>query len=185
MRTTDRLWIAVTFAGGISAVTLLPLTQDASYLAPAWVLLAVLAAVAIGAERLRMSKPLAILAQVMLALVMFVMLAAGFGRQDLPWWQRLVPLLHAGYDHIRVTTIPMPSNEGVQLIFVMLIVLLSLMAGVLADALERPSYTLAPLLALYLVPAISLRTDVNLVSFLAVVGGYLVILFADGQSTER
>lgn len=185
MRTTDRLWIAVTFAGGISAVTLLPLTQDASYLAPAWVLLAVLAAVAIGAERLRMSKPLAILAQVMLALVMFVMLAAGFGRQDLPWWQRLVPLLHAGYDHIRVTTIPMPSNEGVQLIFVMLIVLLSLMAGVLADALERPSYTLAPLLALYLVPAISLRTDVNLVSFLAVVGGYLVILFADGLNTER
>ena len=185
MRATDRLWIAVTFAGGVSALTLLPLTQDASYLAPSWVVLVVVASVAIAAERLRVSKAIATLVQMVLGLAMFVMLAAGFGRQDLPWWRRLLPLLHDGYDHIRVTVAPMPGNEGVQLIFVMLIVLLSLTAGILADVLERPSYTLAPLLTLYLVPAIALRTDVNPVSFLAVVVGYLAVLFADGLNAER
>jgi len=58
------------------------------------------------------------------------------------------------------------------------VVLLFLIAGIIADTLERPAWTLAPLLALYLIPAVALRTDVNVISFLVVVVGYLAILFA-------
>ncbi len=185
MRTTDRLWIAVAFAGGLGSLTLLPLTQDTGYLAPVWVMVAVLAGVAIGAERLRVAKPLTTLVQFVLTVVMFLMLAAGAGRQDLSWWQRLLPLVRTGYDHIRSTEAPMPPNDGVQLIFVMMTVLLTLTAGILADPLERPSFTLAPLLTLYLVPAVALRTDVQALSFLSVVVGYLAILLADGMNTDR
>jgi len=185
MRPVDRLWIATTIAGFIGAMTLLPLTEDASYLYPAWLLIAVLSVAAVVGDRLRLAKVVVNGIQILLAAALAVSLAIGPGPSDVAWYARLVPLLRSGYNHIQTSAAPMPADPGTQIILTLIVVLLFLVAGILADTLERPAWTLAPLLALYLIPAVALRTDVNVVSFLVVVIGYLAILFADGLNSDR
>ncbi len=185
MRPSDRTWIAVTLAGGIGALTLLPLTADSGYLYPAWLMIALLGVVAVVGDRLRLSKPVVNAIQLLLATAMAISLAIAPGPSDVTWFGRLVPLLRSGYNHIRTQSAPMQPDPGAQIILVLVVVLLFFVAGVIADTLERPGWSLAPLLTLYLIPAIALRSDVNVVSFLVVVVGYLAILFADGLNSDR
>lgn len=185
MRPTDRTWVAVTLAGVIGAFTLLPLTTDSGYLYPAWLMIALLGAVAVIGERLRLAKPVVNAIQLLLATALAISLAIGPGPSSVAWFGRLVPLLRSGYDHIRTESAPMAPNPGARIILVLIVVVLFFVAGVLADTLEKPAWTLAPLLTLYLIPAIALRSDVNVVSFLVVVVGYLAILFADGLNSDR
>ena len=185
MRPVDRIWIGTSVAGLIGGLTLLPLTSDASYLYPSWLLIAVLSVAAVVGDRLRLAKVIVNGIQILLAAALAVSLAMGPGPADVAWYARLVPLLRSGYDHIQTSAAPMPPDPGAQIILTLIVVLLFLVAGILADTLERPAWTLAPLLALYLIPAIALRTDVNVVSFLVVVIGYLAILFADGLNSDR
>jgi len=185
MRAIDRIWIATAVAGVIGAMTLLPLTADASYLYPSWLLIAVLSIAAVVGDRLRLAKVIVNGIQILLAGALAISLAIGPGPADVAWYARLIPLLRTGYDHIQTSAAPMPPDSGAQIILTLVVVLLFLVTGIIADTLEKPAWTLAPLLALYLVPAIALRTDVNLVSFLVVVLGYLAILFADGLNSDR
>ncbi len=185
IRPVDRTWIATAVAGLIGAMTLLPLTSDAGYLYPSWLLIAVLSVAAIVGERLRLAKVIVNGIQVLLAAALAISLAIGPGPADVAWYARLVPLLRSGYNHIQTSAAPMPPEPGAQIILTLIVVLLFLVTGVIADTLEKPAWTLAPLLALYVVPAVALRTDVNVVSFLAVVMGYLAILFADGLNSDR
>lgn len=185
MRPSDRTWIAVTLAGGFGALTLLPLTTDSGYLYPAWLMIGLLGVVAVVGDRLRLSKPVVNAIQLLLATAMAISLAIGPGPSDVAWFGRLVPLLRSGYDHIRTQSAPMQPDPGARIILVLVVVLLFFVAGVIADTLERPGWSLAPLLTLYLIPAIALRSDVNVVSFLVVVVGYLAILFADGLNSDR
>lgn len=185
MRAVDRLWIATAIAGVVGAMTLLPLTADASYLYPAWLLIAVLSVAAVVGDRLRLAKVVVNAIQLLLAAALAISLAIGPGPADVAWYARLVPLLRSGYDHIQTSSAPMDSDPGAQIILTLITVLLFLVAGIIGDTLEKPAWTLAPLLALYLIPAVALRTDVNVVSFLVVVIGYLAILFADGLNSDR
>ena len=185
MRAVDRTWVGTAVAGLIGAMTLLPLTEDASYLFPSWLLIVVLSVAAVVGDRLRLAKVAVNGIQILLAAALAISLAIGPGPTDVAWYARLVPLLRSGYDHIQTSAAPMPTDPGAQIILTLIVVLLFLVAGILADTLERPAWTLAPLLALYLIPAIALRTDVNVASFLVVVIGYLAILFADGLNSDR
>ena len=185
MRPVDRLWIGTAIAGVIGGMTLLPLTSDAGFLYPSWLLIAVLSVAAVIGDRLRLAKVAVNGIQLLLAAALAVSLAIGPGPGDVVWYARLVPLLRSGYDHIQTSAAPMPPDPGAQIILTLIVVLLFLVAGIIADTLDRPAWALAPLLALYLIPAIALRTDVNAVSFLAVVSGYLAILFADGLNSDR
>jgi transglutaminase-like putative cysteine protease len=185
MRAVDRIWIATAVAGVIGAMTLLPLTADASYLYPSWLLIAVLSVAAVVGDRLRLAKVIVNGIQVLLAGALAISLAIGPGPADVAWYARLVPLLRSGYNHIQTSAAPMDPDPGAQIILTIIVVLLFLVAGIIADTLEKPAWTLAPLLALYLIPAIALRTDVNVISFLVVVIGYLAILFADGLNSDR
>jgi transglutaminase-like putative cysteine protease len=166
-------------------MTLLPLTADNSYLFPSWLLIAVLCVAAVVGDRLGMAKPIVNGIQILLAAALAVSLAIGPGPSDVAWYARLVPMLRSGYNHIQTESAPMSADPGAQIIFMLIVVLLFLIAGIIADTLERPAWTLAPLLALYLIPAVALRTDVNVISFLVVVVGYLAILFADGLNSDR
>ncbi|HEX7396599.1 MAG TPA: DUF3488 and transglutaminase-like domain-containing protein, partial [Propionibacteriaceae bacterium] len=185
MRAVDRIWIATAVAGVFGAMTLLPLTADNSYLFPSWLLIAVLCVAAVVGDRLGMAKPIVNGIQILLAAALAVSLAIGPGPSDVAWYARLVPMLRSGYNHIQTESAPMSADPGAQIIFMLIVVLLFLIAGIIADTLERPAWTLAPLLALYLIPAVALRTDVNVISFLVVVVGYLAILFADGLNSDR
>lgn len=185
MRAVDRIWIATAVAGVIGAMTLLPLTADNSYLFPSWLLITVLCVAAVVGDRLGLAKPIVNGIQTLLAAALAVSLAIGPGPSDVAWYARLVPLLRSGYNHIQTESAPMSPDPGAQIIFMLIVVLLFLIAGIIADTLEKPAWTLAPLLALYLIPAVALRTDVNVISFLVVVVGYLAILFADGLNSDR
>ncbi len=185
MRTVDRLWLGTTIAGVLGAMTLLPLTEDAGYLYPSWLLIAVLGVTAVVGDRMRLPKVAVNAIQLLLAGALAVSLAIGPGPTDVAWYARLVPLLRSGYDHIQTSTAPMPPDPGAQIILTLVVVLLFLVAGIIGDTLDKPAWTLAPLLGLYLIPAIALRTDVNVGSFLVVVVGYLAILFADGLNSDR
>jgi len=185
MRAVDRIWIAAAVAGLIGSMTLLPLTSDSSYLYPSWLLIAVLSVAAVVGDRLRLAKVAVNGIQILLAAALAISLAIGPGPADVAWYARLVPLLRSGYQHIQTSAAPMPPDPGAQIILTLIVVLLFLVAGIIADTLERPAWALAPLLALYLIPAIALRTDVNVFSFLVVVIGYLAILFADGLNSDR
>jgi len=185
MRAVDRIWIATAVAGVFGAMTLLPLTADNSYLFPSWLLIAVVCVAAVVGDRLGLAKPIVNGIQILLAAALAVSLAIGPGPSDVAWYARLVPLLRSGYNHIQTESAPMSPDPGAQIIFMLIVVLLFLIAGIIADTLEKPAWTLAPLLALYLIPAVALRTDVNVISFLVVVVGYLAILFADGLNSDR
>ena len=185
MRAVDRIWIATAVAGVFGAMTLLPLTADNSYLFPSWLLIAVLCVAAVVGDRLGLAKPIVNGIQILLAAALAVSLAIGPGPSDVAWYARPVPLLRSGYNHIQTEAAPMSADPGAQIILMLIVVLLFLIAGIIADTLEKPAWTLAPLLALYLIPAVALRTDVNVISFLVVVVGYLAILFADGLNSDR
>jgi transglutaminase-like putative cysteine protease len=185
MRPVDRLWLGATIAGVLGSMTLLPLTADASYLYPSWLLVTVLSVAAVVGDRLRLAKVAVNGIQLLLAGALAVSLAIGPGPADVVWYARLVPLLRSGYSHIQTSAAPMPPDPGAQIILTLVVVLFFLVAGVIADTLEKPAWALAPLLALYLIPAVALRTDVNVVSFLVVVIGFLAILFADGLNSDR
>ncbi|HET7723148.1 MAG TPA: DUF3488 and transglutaminase-like domain-containing protein, partial [Propionibacteriaceae bacterium] len=185
MRPVDRLWVGSAIAGAIGAMTLLPLTADAGYLYPSWLVIAVLSVAAVVGDRLRLAKVAVNAIQLLLAAALAISLAIGPGPSDVVWYGRLVPLLRSGYDHIQTSAAPMPPDAGAQIILTLIVVLLFLVAGIIADTLDRPAWALAPLLALYLIPAIALRSDVNAISFLVVVIGYLAILFADGLNSDR
>ncbi len=95
-------------------------------------------------DRLRLSKPVVNAIQLLLATAMAISLAIGPGPSDVTWFGRLVPLLRSGYDHIRTQSAPMQPDAGAQIILVLVVVLLFFVAGVIADTLERPGWSLAP-----------------------------------------
>lgn len=185
MRATDRTWTAVTVAGLLGALLLRPLTKDDGYLFAGGFLMVLYAVIAAAADRLRLSKLLVTLLQVMVTIVVLMTYAIGPGDPKLSWWRRLGPLVSTGVDHIRTSAAPMEPDAGVRVIFAAVVAVMALIAGILADALERPALSLAPLATLFVIPAVALRTDIGWLPFLFVAVGYLAILFADGLNAER
>lgn len=185
MRPVDRIWIATAIAGALGALLLLPLTSDASYLFPALLVIGVLSVAAVVGDRLRLEKGVVNGIQFLLTLALAASLAIGSGPADVAWFARLIPLLRSGYNHIQTNAAPMPPEPGAQLILTLITVVIFLITGIIADTLEKPAWTLATLLALYLIPALALRSDVNVFSFLCVAIGYLAILMADGLNSDR
>lgn len=184
MRETTRLWGAVGAAGVLCSLLLIPLTSDISYLGMSWVMILVIVAVAVTAEWLHLSRSMAMLGQLVMMVGLTGTLAQSWGSPTVPWYLRLVRLLGQGYDHIRTQSAPMDADPGTRLLFVILIGLLVWLAGVLADALDKPAFSLAPLLTIYLVPALALREDMAWWSFVAVAVGYCGILYADARNGE-
>ncbi len=184
MRATDRIWLAITVAGLLGALVLRPLTVDHGYLVSGGFLMVVAAAIAIVGDRLRLNKALVTLVQVLMLIVVLFVFSIGPGDQKLSWWRRLGPLVSAGIDHMRVSAAPMAADAGAQLILAAVVAGMALIAGILSDALERPALSLAPLVTLFAIPAIALRTDLGWGSFVFVALGYLAILFADGVNAE-
>jgi len=185
MRATDRTWIAVTVAGVLGSLTLRSLTEDTGYLAAGWFLIALSAVIAVVGARVRLPKVLVTLLQLLVAGVVLVAYAVGPGDPEVGWWARIGPLVAQGIDHMRVSAAPMGPEPGVRIILAAVVAGMALLAGILADALERPALSLAPLLTLYAIPAIALRADVGFSNFVLIATGYLCILFADGLNAEK
>lgn len=180
MRSSDRLSIAVAVAMVLGSVSLMPLTLDQHFVAYAAVLVAVLQAISLVLRRFDVPGALVHLTQFL------VLLAAGvaWGYYAQPAATRsfshLPTLLHDAVMQIRTEVAPMSESPGIRWVFLLLIGLVTIMADLLVITLQATAWMLAPLLSLYLIPALALKSDVVWWVFALLGLGYLIVLIADG-----
>ncbi|MGA4669695.1 transglutaminaseTgpA domain-containing protein [Propionibacteriaceae bacterium Y1923] len=184
-RPTDLMAAAVTVAMVLASLSLLNLTTDRRYLVlgiPVIVLVMLISAIS---RRLRVPAVLIHLWQ-LLALAgavigLGVNATDGGGNIFAQVWQALLD----GILHIQTSIAPMPPNAGTALLLVVLLGLVTIIADVLVLTLDTPAWVAAPMLTLYLIPALALDFQVSWVSFVLLGLGLLVVLAADTSRTLR
>ncbi|MEL4504138.1 DUF3488 and transglutaminase-like domain-containing protein [Luteococcus sp. H138] len=180
MRSSDRLSIAVAIAMVLGSISLMPLTLDQHFIAYGAVLIAALQTISLLLRRFGVTGGFVALTQFL------VLLAAGIG-----WgyyaqpaatrsFGNLPTLLNSGVMQIRTEVAPMSESPEVRWIFLLLIGLVTIIADLLVITLQATAWMLAPLLSLYLIPALALKTDVVWWVFALLGLGYLIVLIADG-----
>jgi transglutaminase-like putative cysteine protease len=180
LRDTDRLGIATSVAMILATFTVLPLTDDRSYLGGSWLLILLIAGVGVGLRRLRIGEITVAGAQVVVLIgYLFVLATSTPGRSEV-WYDHIGLLWRDGIEHMQTQSAPMEPNDGVKLMFVATIGVLMVVLEVLAIGLRRPPWALLPTATLFAVPAVGLGTDTGALSFACVGVGYLGVLVADG-----
>ncbi|MDO5682335.1 MAG: DUF3488 and transglutaminase-like domain-containing protein [Propionibacteriaceae bacterium] len=182
---SDRFTIAVTVAVLLASITLLPLTQDAGYLALSSVLVLILGGISLVLRRFRLGD-LAVIGFQAFALVGFAFaVSLGLGGEDGNPFTRFVALFREATQHLQTQSAPMEPHPGVRLLFVTAVGVIMILTDVMVQGIDRPMWSLAPLASLFLVPALALRDEVPWWCFLAIAVGYLLILLAEGINTSE
>lgn len=175
--------LAVMVAMLLGILPLMAVTTDRQFLA--WGALVIVAMQLISAigGRTGWARSGVHLAQI--AVLGLIVVASGWGLLSATpdWTANIAELLEGAIDHIRNQSAPMEPHPGVMTLMVLLIGLVTYVADVLAVTLLSPVWTIAPLLTLYAIPALALRTDVSWWAFVATSVGYLVVLVADHLSS--
>jgi transglutaminase-like putative cysteine protease len=180
MRGSDRSTVAVVLAVFLVSFTLTPLTETASFLGLTWLLL-ILVGVATAMLRRTGLSPLAVLAlQLVLWLAFVLALSNSMEGEGEPWYQHFVAEWTSGVQHMQSQASPMGPNDGVTLIFVCALGLILILTDLLVSGLRAPAWGLAPIAAVFLVPAVGLGIDTGVASFLCLALGVLAILVAEG-----
>jgi transglutaminase-like putative cysteine protease len=190
MRTSDRSTIAVIVSVMLACFTVIPLTQDSSFIAFSWILIIAIGAASMGLRRASLASVAVLGAQlVVLLLYSFcfgLTLTAADRFSGATWLERYASLWAQGIEHMRTQASPMEPNSGVTLIFVTVIGMIMIMTDLLVSGLSRPAWAIAPPATLFLVPALGLGTDTGVLSFCWIAIGYLAILVAEGlNNTAR
>ena len=190
MRASDRSSIAVMISVMLACLTVIPLTQDGSFIAFSWILIIAIGAASMGLRRAGLASSAVLAAQLVILLVYsfglgltlsFATSAIGTSR-----FERYAALWVAGIEHMRTQASPMEPDNGVKLIFVTVIGMIMIMTDLLVSGIGRPAWAIAPPATLFLVPALGLGTDTGVLSFCYIAVGYLAILVAEGlNSTAR
>ncbi|OYN89822.1 transglutaminase family protein [Parenemella sanctibonifatiensis] len=181
---TDRMGAAVIAASLLTSLSLLPLTQEASYLGLAAIGIVLVGAIGILGRRFDVDNSLILVGQFILAVV-FLMSVAGSLMSEGDLWWRPIELYADAILTLQTESAPLPPNAGVKLLLVTAVVVVAIMTDLLAIGIDRPAWSVAPLLTIYLIPALGVYTDVPWWSFAAVAIGYLVILAMEAvQRTE-
>ncbi|WP_375423118.1 transglutaminaseTgpA domain-containing protein [uncultured Friedmanniella sp.] len=183
MRASDRTTAAVVLALFLAGFTLVPLTSDLRYLGASWGFLFVLGVASALLHRARLSAAAVLSVQVLIGALLSAALSLTLSWTGDPWYLHYLDLWQGGVEHMQTQGTPMDPNDGVILIFATAVAALLIITDLLATGLRRPAWTIAPLAALFLVPAIGLGTDTGVRSFLLVAIGYLAVLIADGLNT--
>jgi hypothetical protein len=183
MRASDRMTVAVVLALFLAAFTLAPLTSDLRYLGATWTFLLVLGVSSALLHRARLGAWAVLGLQVAVGALVSVALSLTLSWLGEPWYQHYLDLWRGGVAHMQTQGTPMDPSDGVTLIFATSVAALLIVTDLLASGLHRPAWTIAPISALFLVPALGLGTDTGLRSFLLVAIGYLGVLVADGLNT--
>lgn len=181
LRTSDRLSLAVIIAVLLASVTLLPLTSDRSYLVFSSILVVALGLISLILRRFRLDSALVLLVQVLFTAVFLFLLSGTFGGEGNIFGNFIGHYVEAT-EFLRTQAAPLSAHAGVTLLLVTAVGVVMLLTDVMVQAIERPVWALAPLVTLFLVPALGLRDDINFWYFAAIGVGYLVILMAEGIS---
>lgn len=178
LRPTDGMALAVFVAISLGAVSLLELTRDPQYLLLGLPFIFLLMLISALGRRFSAHPGLILLWQV-LALAgatigLGVSATVGGGNVFNQLWAAVLE----GVLHIQTQTAPMAPNAGATLLFVVLLGLVTIIADVLVLTLATPAWVAAPLLTLYLIPALALADQVSWRSFVLLGAGFLIVLAA-------
>lgn len=181
-----RLALCAALATLAASCALLPLVGSATWLLQAALLVAVQTAVGAAARRVPLARPVTVLIQ---ACVSLVLLALMFARQDalggvLPGPQvfdQFGALLTQGTQDVSRFAIPAPLSDGIRLMLVGGVLVIGLLVDALAVTYRSAAPAGLPLLALYSVAAGLSQGGARWLWFLCAAGGYLLLLLAEGR----
>jgi hypothetical protein len=148
MRASDRSSIAVMISVMLACLTVIPLTQDGSFIAFSWILIIAIGAASMGLRRAGLASSAVLAAQLVILLVYsfglgltlsFATSAIGTSR-----FERYAALWVAGIEHMRTQASPMEPDNGVKLIFVTVIGMIMIMTDLLVSGIGRPAWALTP-----------------------------------------
>ncbi|MFJ6213956.1 transglutaminaseTgpA domain-containing protein [Streptomyces sp. NPDC092296] len=181
-----RLTLCSAAAVMLVAFCLVPLLSSAGWLLHAAVLVVATAGAGALVRRLPLPRSLAPVVQLLvlayLLLLDFVRGAQLAGVIPGPaTLDQLVRLLRSGLDDINSYGTPAPDTPGLRLILVGSVALVALIVDTLAVTYRRAALAGLPLLALYSVGTGLGDGDLAWLWFLLAAGGYLTVLYAEGQ----
>ncbi|KAB1145596.1 transglutaminase domain-containing protein [Streptomyces luteolifulvus] len=171
----------------MTACSLLPLVDPATWILQAAFLLGIQTCVGAATRRIPLARPLTLAAQALVTLVMLTLL---FAREQalaglVPGpdaFRHFADLLRAGADDIARYAIPAPlTSEGIRLMLVGGVLLIGLAVDTLAVTFRSAAPAGLPLLALYSVAAGLSDGAGEWVWFLIAAAGYLMLLLAEGR----
>ncbi|MEU6774427.1 DUF3488 and transglutaminase-like domain-containing protein [Streptomyces sp. NPDC046759] len=181
-----RLALCSAAATLMAACSLLPLIAEPTWLLLLIPLVAVQTGVGTAARRVPLGRPLTVLAQ---ALVTLVLLTLVFARQHaivglVPGpdaFRHLADLLQQGSNDVSEYAIPAPLTDGIELMLVGGVLLIGLLVDTLAVTFRSAAPAGLPLLALYSVAAGLSDGGAGWLWFLVAAAGYLMLLLAEGR----
>ncbi|MCM2392417.1 transglutaminase TgpA family protein [Streptomyces albipurpureus] len=181
-----RLALCAYAATLMTAAALLPLLDSPGWLVQAAVLLAIQSGVGAAARRVPLARPLTVVLQLLVALVL---LTLAFAREQavlgvipgpttFTW---LGDLLAAGGQDIGQFATPAPATDGIRLMVIGGVLLIGLLVDVVAVTFRSAAPAGLPLLAMYSVAAGLSGGGANWLWFLLAASGYLLLLLTEGR----
>ncbi|WP_037907395.1 transglutaminase TgpA family protein [Actinacidiphila yeochonensis] len=182
-----RLTVCAAVAAMMAAFSLLPLTSDSKWYFQALLIVCLQAAVGAVARRLPLARPLTVLAQAVVSLVVVTMIFASGQALGgiLPGplaVEHLNQVLQDGLTDVSNFSIPAPVTPGIRILLVGGVVLIALAVDAIAVTYNSAAPAGLPLLALYSVAAgLADGGNADWLYFLVAAAGYMVLLLAEGR----
>ncbi|MGW0211390.1 transglutaminase family protein, partial [Streptomyces sp. NPDC003233] len=181
-----RLALCAAAATLMASCALLPLVAEPTWLLQLVPLVAVQTGVGAAARRVPLARPLTVLAQ---ALVTLVLLTLVFAREYaviglIPGpdaFRHFADLLQQGSTDVSEYAIPAPLTDGIKLMLIGGVLLIGLLVDTLAVTFRSAAPAGLPLLALYSVAAGLSDGGADWLWFLVAAAGYLMLLLAEGR----
>lgn len=181
-----RLALCAALATIAAACALLPLVSPATWLLQVSVLICVQTGVGVIGRRLPLARPLTILAQAIVSLLVLTVIfaseqALGGVLPSPEVFREFGDLLTAGSQDVSQYTVPAPVTEGIRLMLIGGVLAVALIVDALAVTYRSAAPAGLPLLALYSVAAGLSEDGARWLWFLCAAGGYLLLLLAEGR----
>ncbi|MFE8943436.1 DUF3488 and DUF4129 domain-containing transglutaminase family protein [Streptomyces sp. NPDC007856] len=181
-----RLALCAAAATLMASCALLPLVAEPTWLLQLVPLVAAQTGVGAAARRVPLARPLTVLAQ---ALVTLVLLTLVFAREYaviglIPGpdaFRHFADLLQQGSTDVSEYAIPAPLTDGIKLMLIGGVLLIGLLVDTLAVTFRSAAPAGLPLLALYSVAAGLSDGGADWLWFLVAAAGYLMLLLAEGR----
>ncbi|MGF1238678.1 transglutaminase TgpA family protein [Streptomyces sp. 2-6] len=181
-----RLEWSAALATVMAACALLPLVGSSRWIWQAALLVAVQSGVGAAMRRAPVPRPLTVLAQALVTLVLLVLVfargqALGGLLPGPDAFRQLIDLLQQGGDDVSRYATPAPLTDGIRLMLVGGVLVIGLLVDALAVTFRSAAPAGLPLLALYSVAAGLATGGWDWLWFLVAAAGYLMLLLAEGR----
>ncbi|EST34477.1 hypothetical protein N566_18540 [Streptomycetaceae bacterium MP113-05] len=181
-----RLAVCAAVATLTSACAMLPLTTPGTWLLQAFLLVGLQTGAGIAARRVPLARPLTVLAQFTLTLLLLTLI---FAHDRAPGWVLPGPdafaqfgsLFTEGGQDVRRYSIPAPVTDGIRLMLLAGVSVIGLLVDAVAVTYRSAAPAGLPLLALYSVAAGLYDGGTGWLWFLCAAGGFLLLLLAEGR----